>query len=155
MDHLARLELNVRGDRVGLIATDESQSKYLAFVFMDRERRYFIATASSLDEGTPINRKRWRQVDNTANANPERLDITIPQPKAAALYYAVCGRVDQHNRDRQDTLMIEKKLKTHDWSQRVNLTILAMIFVDTYRIYARMTAVLMMKLLLRDRRYST
>jgi Transposase IS4 len=139
MDHLARLELNVRGDRVGLIATDESQSKYLAFVFMDRERRYFIATASSLDEGTPINRKRWRQVDNTANANPERLDITIPQPKAAALYYAVCGRVDQHNRDRQDTLMIEKKLKTHDWSQRVNLTILAMIFVDTYRIYARMT----------------
>lgn len=140
MSYLTSVELSNRGDRVGLVANDaDGVPKYLSFVYMDRERRYFIATGSSLDEGTPISRKRWRQVDLSDNADPERLLLTIPQPKAAATYYNVCGRVDQHNRDRQDTLMIERKLKTHDWSQRVNLSIFAMILVDTFRLYSKMT----------------
>jgi hypothetical protein len=35
-------------------------------------------------------------------------EITIPQPKAAEIYYTCCSKVEMHNRDRQDTLGIEK-----------------------------------------------
>jgi hypothetical protein len=51
----------------------------------------------------------------------------------------VCGKVNQHNCDRQDTLGLEKKLKTNDWSMRVNLTILSMIFVDTWKAWSLMS----------------
>jgi hypothetical protein len=47
--------------------------------------------------------------------------------------------VDQHNRDRQDTLGIEKKLKTHDWSLRVNLSIFSIICVDTWKVYSQLS----------------
>jgi Transposase IS4 len=140
MQYLGNMELNERGDRAGLVSRDEQgRPTFLSFVYMDRDRRYFIATGSSLDEGTPVSRKRWRQVNQERDAPPERMQLTIPQPKAAAAYYAMCGKVDQHNRDRQDTLEIERKLLTHDWSQRVNLTVFAMICVDTWRMYSRMT----------------
>ena len=51
----------------------------------------------------------------------------------------MCVRVDQQNRDRQANLKLEKKLQTHDWSQRVNLSIFGIIVVDTWRMYSRLT----------------
>jgi hypothetical protein len=54
------------------------------------------------------------------------------------LYYSACGKVDQHNRDRQDTLQLERKLGTHNWATRVNHTILAMCVVDSWKIYSRL-----------------
>jgi hypothetical protein len=53
---------------------------------------------------------------------PEKVELTIPQPAATELYYAAAGKIDQHNRDRQATITLETKLKTHDWSMRVNIT---------------------------------
>ena len=70
---------------------------------MDRERRYFISSASSLQEGEPYPRKRWRQVSEEDNAEPENVELTIPQPKATKIYYAVCGESDRHNRHHQKT----------------------------------------------------
>lgn len=141
MAYLTNLELQARGDRRGLIAKNEDGKPYLlSFVWMDRERRYFIATGSSLAEGAPYFRDRWRQVDEEPNAPPTKVHLTISQPKAAEIYYASCGKIDQHNRDRQDTLGIERKLKTHDWSTRVNLSLLSMCFVDTWRVYSRITS---------------
>jgi hypothetical protein len=67
------------------------------------------------------------------------VSITIPQPKAAELYYDTCGKIDQHNRDRQATLGIEVKLKTQDWLKRVGLTILAMCIVDSWKVWSRIT----------------
>jgi hypothetical protein len=34
-----------------------------AFVWVDRERRYFTTTASSLEPGTIIERSRWERKD--------------------------------------------------------------------------------------------
>jgi hypothetical protein len=34
---------------------------------------------------------------------------------------------------------LEKKLKTNDWSMRVNLTILSMIFVDSWKAWSLMS----------------
>jgi Transposase IS4 len=140
MAYLSGIELQQRGDRKGLIAKDnEGKPNLLAFVWMDRARRYFIASGSSLAEGMPYIRDRWRQVSNEINADPTRVQLTVPQPKAAELYYMVCSKIDQHNRDRQDTLMIERKLQTHDWSTRVNLSLLSIILVDTWRAYSQLT----------------
>jgi hypothetical protein len=110
-----------------------------AFVWVDRERRYFVASAGSLAEGEPYHRQRWRQVSKEENAAPQRVELTVPQPHAAEMYYKTCARIDQHNRDRQATLGIERKLVTNHWSMRVNLSIFAMIVVDTWRVYSSLT----------------
>jgi hypothetical protein len=70
---------------------------------------------------------------------PEQVTLVVPQPAAAEIYYSACAAVDQHNRDRQDTLCIERKLVTHNWSQRVNLSILGIIIVDTWLAWDLMT----------------
>jgi Transposase IS4 len=140
MDYLSNLRFYNHGDRHGVVTKDaDGNPIMLAFVWVDRERRYFIASAGSLAEGEPYHRNRWRQVSEEPNAEPERVELTVPQPRAAEIYYKVCAKIDQHNRDRQATLGIERKLVTNDWSMRVNLSIFAMIVVDTWRVYSGLT----------------
>jgi hypothetical protein len=126
MQYLTLVEHTNRGDCKGIIMKDEFNNRYLAFVWMDRERRYVISTGFSLDEANPITRRRWVQVEQGNNQPPECVDLVIPQPRASETYYSVCGKIDQHNRDHQDTLQIERKL-------------LPMCSVDSFRVYSRMT----------------
>jgi hypothetical protein len=141
MSHLSKVELKFKGDRAGVMAKDETSEnpELLAFVWRDRDRRYFIASGSSMAEGTPVSRDRWRQLVKDRTTPPEKVTIRIPQPQAAELYYEVCGKIDNHNRDRQATLGLERKLKTHDWSKRVNLTILSMCMVDAWKVWSLIT----------------
>ena len=140
MSYLSNLELVQRGDYKGLVARGaDGQPTMLSFVWMDRDRRYFIASASSLDSGAPYSRNRWCQVSLELDALPENIELTIPQPKAAEVYYRTCGVIDQHNRHRQDNLKTEKKLETKKWDMRVNLTIFSMIVVDTWLVYSQAT----------------
>jgi hypothetical protein len=133
-------ELQQRGDCYGLESKKADGIPYLlSFVWMDRDRRYFIALGSSLFDGTPLTRTRWRQIGDDPEADPSRFELTIAQPKVAEVYYSACAKIDQHNRDCQDTLMLERKLVTNDWSTRVNLSILAVILVDSWRVYSKMT----------------
>jgi Transposase IS4 len=138
---LSAVELANRGDFLALKSVlapcnDAPEAVLAAFVWMDRERRYFISTAGSLEAGTPYTRCRWRQVDPTPNAPPERVQLTIEQPKIAEIYYSTCASIDRHNRCRQDNLGIEKKIETKDWSMRVNLSIFSMIVVDSWQVYS-------------------
>jgi hypothetical protein len=105
---------------------------------MDRDRRYFIASGSSLSDATLILRKRWRQIGDDPEVDPARVELTITQPKAVEVYYSACTKIDQHNRDQQDTLTLEKKLVINDWSTLVNLSILAVILVDNWRVFNKM-----------------
>jgi hypothetical protein len=140
LKHLSGLELRDRGDCVGLVSKGiDGQPSLLAFVWMDRNRRYFIATGSCLQAGKTYSRNRWRQEDEEQDAPPNRVELFVPQPEAAEVYYSTCGLIDQHNRSRQDTLMLERKVKTHDWAKRVNMSLFAMIVVDTYLVYSQST----------------
>jgi hypothetical protein len=47
----------------------------------------------------------------------ELVDLEIPQPKAAEIYYDTASSIDQHNRCRQDDLPIERKLSEHGTGQ--------------------------------------
>ena len=140
MTYLSQVELQDRGDRKGLVTRGgNEQPSLLAFVWMDRQRRYFIANTSSLDAGTPYTRVRWRQVDDAPSAEPTRVELTVPQPKAAEIYYDACAMIHRHNRHWQNTLALEVKLGTHNWGMRVNLSIFGMIVVDTWLAYSQCT----------------
>jgi Transposase IS4 len=59
MKALGHMELEKREDCRGLVHLDaDNTPSMLAFVWMDRERRYFIASCSSLLPGVPYDRKR-------------------------------------------------------------------------------------------------
>ena len=65
MAYLANEEMEMRGERRALISkTTEDGPTLMAFSFLDRDRRYFIASGSSMQEGTPFIRRRWRQVED-------------------------------------------------------------------------------------------
>jgi hypothetical protein len=115
--YLSAIELHNRGDFRGVYTKDANRdATAMVFVWMDRDRRYFIATRSSLDLGQHYARTRWRQVDQTRNADPERVELEIPQPLAAEVY----------------NLMLETRLETKHWSVRVNLSLFGMCVIDAY-----------------------
>jgi hypothetical protein len=60
-------------------------------------------------------------------------------PQAAQIYYLACGTIDRHNRCRQSTLGVEKKLGTKSWDKRVNMTIFGMIVVDAFLLHRECT----------------
>jgi hypothetical protein len=95
----------------------EREADMTAVMWLDRERRYFIATTSGIAEGRPYDRTRWRQRQD----RPERVKFSVPKPQAVELYYSACSKIDRHDRFRQYDLMLERKFVTHDWSMRVNL----------------------------------
>ena len=139
MQYLSGLELENRGDRRGVIFKQNQIPRMMAFVWMDRNRRYFISTSASLEEGNPYERERWRQVDSTPNADAERVTVTVPQPKVCEIYYSSCAKIDQHNRCRQQSLDLEKKLEVKEWSARVNMSLLAMCIVDSWLAFTHCT----------------
>ena len=109
-NYLTKVELHQRGDFLALASdpTSNEDPRMAAFVWMDRERRYFIATAGSLAEGKPYSLYRWRQVNQQPNAPPDKVTLSIQQPQIAETYYSTCAAIDRHNRYRQDDLRIEK-----------------------------------------------
>jgi hypothetical protein len=48
------------------------------------------------------------------------------------LLHSACGKIDGHNRLCRDTLGLERKLGTHDWSMRVNQSISLAWFLWTH-----------------------
>ena len=138
MSYLSNFELVQRGDYKGLVARGtDGQPTMPLFVWMDRDHRYFVTSASSLDSGIPYSRNRWRQVSLELDTLPENVELTILQPKATEVYYRTCSVVDQHNRHLQDNLKTKKKLEMKKWDMRVNLTIFLMIVVDTWLVYSQ------------------
>ena len=138
MAYLGRVELpEGKGDRHGVVTVDEETGcQLLAFVWCDRDRRYFISTCSSLSSGNVIERTRWRQINRTPNADPERQDINILQPKACETYYSACSLIDRHNRSRQSSLMIEKKVRVTTFEKRINTSLFAMTAVDAWFLFS-------------------
>jgi hypothetical protein len=65
------------------------------------------------------------------------VELEVPQPLAAEIYYDTCGQIDQSNRHRQATLKLERKV--HYWSDRVNHSIFGMAIVDTWLVYSQCT----------------
>ena len=140
MEYLRGVQLNDRGLVKGVFSPADNIGtipSLMAFVWVDRDRRYFISSCSNLSQGTPYVRRRWRQI--VPGEDAQNVVLQVEQPAAAKIYYKTCGRVDQHNRDCQSTLGLERKLKTHDWAKRVGTSILSMAVVDSWKGYSHTT----------------
>jgi len=107
----------------------------LAFVWADRDRRYFITSCSNIQDGTAIDRLRWKQVDKAPNLSPTRVTVHVRQPRACDTYYSGCQAIDRHNRARQAGLNIEKKVKVQTYDKRVDTSLFGMIVVDGMRLF--------------------
>lgn len=53
-------------------------------------------------------------MNEEADAVPERVEVIVPHPKAAEIYYSACGMIDRHNCCRQDDLELERKIDSKD-----------------------------------------
>ena len=79
MSYLSNLEFVHCGDNKGLVARGtDRQPTMLSFVWMDWDRRYFVASASLLDSGILYSQNKWRQVSLELDALPENVELTIP-----------------------------------------------------------------------------
>jgi hypothetical protein len=92
MAYVKNIEMQSHGEREGVVCRDKhGVPKLMAFVWMDRDRKYFIASLSSLRKGTGYVRDRWRQVDTSPDADAEWVELTVDQPEACQHYYQACG----------------------------------------------------------------
>jgi len=133
MPALSTLEVPSRGSSASLYHRDaDGQIDLMAAMWVNRDRRFFISTTSTCLDGAPIERLRWR----TGAKESERVPLTIRQPQVAEVHYQSCAQIDRHNRCQQDDLRLEHKCGTHDWSTRVNMSILGMCVVDSWILYA-------------------
>ena len=59
------------------------------------------------------------------------MDTVVKTPVTIEAYYSASGAIDRHNKQRQDDIEIDRKLRTKDWWKRVNTSIFGAIIVDT------------------------
>ena len=90
------------------------------FVWVDRDRRYFIYNTSSLKPGMTYTRDMLRQVDDSTDVDPVHIEFDINQPRVAERYYSRNSKIDESNCTRQYDLQLEGGIQTKDWSIRVN-----------------------------------
>jgi hypothetical protein len=75
--YLQHQELDAHGDCVMLVHENkEREADMMAVMWLERERRYVIATTSSIAEGRPYGGTRWRKGQD----GPERVKFSAPQP---------------------------------------------------------------------------
>ena len=134
MEVLGNVTLPKRGSRSVLasISDETGETELVAIAWVDRNRRFFVATTCGLGEGETIQRKRLRQLDKSGRAPPDKVIIEVDQPKAIERYYEGAGTIDRHNRIRADELRLDRNLATKHWDKRFNLGVLGIICVDAY-----------------------
>ena len=74
-------------------------------------------------------------MEETPNVDPDLVVLEVPQSHASEIYYDVYDKIDQRNMHRQYYLNLEGKFVCQDWSMQANMSILSMIFVDTWLVY--------------------
>lgn len=130
--HLSATCMAGRGKWVTMCHHNDTCDLHIgAVLWVDRERRYFVATCGTALPGTTIYRERWRRVDNVSRVTTTQTEI----PSVAETYYSAAAQVDHHNRCRQADLKLEKKFRVKEWSQRVNTSLLAICVVDSWLLY--------------------
>ena len=139
MAFLSNTILCQRGSRSVLasISEETGETELVAISWVDRNRRFFIATAFGLGEGETIQRKRMRQLNKDGRSPPDRVLIEVRQPKAVEMYYKGAGTIDLHNRIRAAELRMDTNLRTRDWAKRFNFGILGMVCVDAFLFYQK------------------
>ena len=84
----------------------------VAVLWVDKNRRYFVGNSERTAKVELMCRTHWPQVSEELNAEPDFVELEIPENNMIKTYYDVCADIDRHNRQRQDDLEIENIFKT-------------------------------------------
>ena len=130
--HMGSQPMSGRGTWYSMVHKNvEKEYSIGSVMWIDRERRHFVATAGCTLPGATIYRERWRRDGNVSR----RIMTETAVPQIAETYYNAASQIDRHNRCRQDELKLEKKFRVKEWSQRVNTSLLAVCIVDAWLLY--------------------
>ena len=131
-------EVRSTTNSIGVVSDGPSGCKLLAFVWGANSKRFFISTAESLAEGRPSLFTTLQRVDSKRN---ETIDPhnhkQIRQPRVVQVYLDTMSKISDHNCLRRDHLMLERKVGSMLWHQRVNTSLLAMMVVDSYLLWRK------------------
>ena len=125
MAYLSNIELQNWGYISGFLNRPVDSTKLVldASVWMDQNRQYLIFTGVSMKKGPPYTHMWCKKEYPDPNEEPNMVDLTISNPITSEIYYSACVKIDRHNRCRQESLDVEKKLVTKDWLKRFKLFI--------------------------------
>lgn len=132
MASLSSLEVETRGAHHSMVHVDGAgRPRMMAVLWVDKDRRYFNVTTFIVLPGSPW--ARVRLCEKVGGAG--RVPISVPQPEVSELHYGCCAQIDRNNRCRHYVHQLERKLRTHDWSMRVNITLLGICIMDAWLLY--------------------
>ena len=108
--YLSNIEFQNRGDISGLLTRPVYREKPVlgAFIWMDQNRRYFIFIGVSMEKGRLHTRILWKQEGPSPNTELNMVELNIPHPIIAEIYYISCGQIGRHNRSGQEFLTSKK-----------------------------------------------
>ena len=67
------------------------------------------------------------------------METVLDMPVMIEAYCSDSGAIDRNNKQRQDDIEIERKLRTKDWWKRVNTSIFGMIIVDDTNVHQELS----------------
>ena len=107
----------------------------MTYTWMDKNCMQYVSTASSTYHGNSFQWKHLSQLVKSKDAPPAVMETREErQPEACEMYFTENSAIDEHNRVRQASFQLERKLKVKDWELlRVNHGIMGMSDVDTFR----------------------
>ena len=114
-----------------LMESSRGPLNILAAMWIDRNRRYFLATTGGMEVADAYTRFRWNQTTQ----GPIRENIEARMPAVCAKYFSAAGAIDRHNRLRHDDLDLKKTIEKNDWSVGVHSSSLGMCISDAYMVY--------------------
>lgn len=95
MTPLSAIEFENRVDFRGMISKCAGGSQLLAFVWVNRNRSYSLQLLALL-----VPKGTMQRVDISTNADPDQVELIIPQLKAANFNYKTCPTIGRQNRCR-------------------------------------------------------
>ena len=105
MVYLSSMELQDRGERCGLISTDENGKPYLLPFYVNGLGATLQQEAYCKKDLLTFERDGIGKLMKTRSKQIWRwVKFGVPQPKAAEYYYICCAKIDQCNRNWQDTM---------------------------------------------------
>ena len=131
-------DMNEHGDYKQLVSINEDDDSVrdVAIMWLDRNRIFFVGnTEPNTDEDT-LYRVRWNQMaEQSDNQETDYVETVLNMHVTIEAYYSACGSIDRHNRQHQDNLKIERKIRTKDWWKQVNKCIFGMIIFDAMNVH--------------------
>lgn len=114
-----------------MISKPDEGTGLMAVMWIDRDRRYFISTTGTTNQGKPFVPQRHKRTQEGTSLE----EVTVNIPQVCETYHDTCAAIDDYNRCSQDDPGLEKTFDVKDWFYRANTSLLSIFIVDAWKLY--------------------